>query len=629
MLKIRNTVLELVVIAIITLSLFPSFSGADKSSVNDSVNNYVQSNVSGMLDQLDSIEHEFSSKKTDSAKVIGYYKEARRLFKKTEFYIEYQFPFYSKYFINGALVNKAEFEYGYKTFTPHGFQVLETLFYDGQQDRSYDLTYELSLLKQSLQYVKKNSKSKIFTGAHLIDMYRFELVRIASLYLSGYDSPSAQENVSETIQILNGMKEVLVVNFQEKAISSIKLLNGSISYLDAHRNYDSFDRLYFYVNHIKPLYEDLYNLYPNEAVSEKMSFAINIRAKEFYGNNWINKQYFSIVLKDSSLHAKQAELGKLLFFDPILSGNNQRACASCHSAQHAFGSNIDFNADFGKNEKLKRNTPPLVNAFLQKSFFHDGRSLQLEDQASNVLENHKEMFGAPDVITNRLKQSPGYKSYFNEAFKNTEDTNITYYAILKSLSEFERTLLSLNSRFDKYLRGDKTQLTKNEIQGYNLFAGKALCGSCHFFPLFNGMVPPFYSDNEFEVIGVPASKNGKTCDPDSGRYHITKNLIHLFSFKTPGVRNSQVTAPYMHNGVFTTLDEVLDFYNKGGGAGLGMNIANQTLPFDSLQLSNKELGYIKAFLLSLSDNGATVKAPVSLPKVNLKGFETRKVGGNY
>ena len=322
-------------------------------------------------------------------------------------------------------------------------------------------------------------------------------------------------------------------------------------------------------------------------------------------------------------------IGKILFFDPILSGNNQRACASCHNPNNAFGGAEDFNLNFTKTGKLKRNSPPLVNAFLQKSFFYDGRSLQLEEQANSVLENHQEMFAQPEDIIYKLKQSPEYKKYFSEAFKNSEDTSITYYAILKSLSEFERCLISLDSRFDKYIRGDKKQLTANEIKGYNIFSGKALCGSCHFFPLFNGVVPPFYGDNEFEVIGVPKSKNSKEVDPDSGRYNVTKNTIHLHSFKTPGIRNAEKTAPYMHNSIFKTIDEVLDFYNKGGGNGLGSNIPNQTLPFDSLQLSKQELNCVKAFISSLSEKSLNIKAPLSLPIINIKGLEKRRVGGNY
>ena len=239
------------------------------------------------------------------------------------------------------------------------------------------------------------------------------------------------------------------------------------------------------------------------------------------------------------------------------------------------------------------------------------------------------MFSSPEQLVYKLRQSPGYRHLFHKAFHQTEDTAITYYGVLKALSEYERTLVSLNSRFDQYLRGDKTQLSPDEIRGYTLFAGKALCGSCHFFPLFNGLVPPFYNDQEFEVIGVPQNKLNRELDADSGRYHISKNRIHLASFKTPGIRNIDLTGPYMHNGIYQSLDEVIDFYKKGGGAGLGIAVGNQTLPFDSLQLSTQETMQLKKFLLSLTDRSVKEKVPVALPKINIKGLENRAVGGLY
>ena len=133
--------------------------------------------------------------------------------------------------------------------------------------------------------------------------------------------------------------------------------------------------------------------------------------------------------------------------------------------------------------------------------------------------------------------------------------------------------------------------------------GKAKCGTCHFMPLFSGAKPPRYYYIESEVIGVPAAtaKKNAVLDKDSGRYTITGFPIHLFSFKTPGLRNVALTAPYMHNGVFKTLEEVVDFYNEGGGKGLHIAPKNQSLPFDNLQLNAKEKRDLVAFLKTLSD----------------------------
>ncbi|GAA6769901.1 cytochrome-c peroxidase [Flavobacterium sp. CGRL2] len=151
------------------------------------------------------------------------------------------------------------------------------------------------------------------------------------------------------------------------------------------------------------------------------------------------------------------------------------------------------------------------------------------------------------------------------------------------------------------MRGNKNSLNNQEIEGMNLFMGKAKCATCHFTPLFNGTVPPSYSKTEHEVIGTPNEASGRTLSPDKGRYLYNKMPQLVGAFKTPTVRNAAVTAPYMHNGVFKTLEEVVSFYNKGGGQGLGYEVANQTLPFDKLNLTVKEEHALVAFMKTLTD----------------------------
>ncbi|MES2133927.1 MAG: cytochrome c peroxidase [Bacteroidota bacterium] len=625
----KHTIVRIVFFVIFSALVFSSFTNADETGVSDKVNKRVVLNITSILSQLDSIEQCFHTNNTLKART--HYETARKLYKEIEFYTEYHFSFHSKYFINAPLVTKAEFEYNYKTFYPHGFQVIEEILYEPETDSTLHKQYELTLLKQSFIHIKDKAVSKRYKNSTVIDMLRFEIVRIMSLYLNGYDCTINKQNLQEIKSILNGLTYTIGLYTENTVCKAncAKIMDAAHTYLSIHTDYDSFNRLYFITKYLKPLYEELYHLYDSEARNEITHYAIHIRQQKFYDKSWFNTSYFSVVLKDSVLVGKQAELGKLLFFDPALSGNDQRACASCHNPQNAFGGNVDLNVSFGSNEKLKRNTPSLLNSVFQKNFFHDGRSLQLEDQVNDVLANHKEMFSNPATIIYKLKQSPQYKALFRDAFKNSEDSAISYYAVLKAISEYERKLIALNSRFDKYIRGDEKQLSRDEITGYTIFAGKALCGSCHFFPLFNGLTPPFYGDNEFEVIGVPKNKLNKETDADSGRYLITKNKIHLAAFKTPGIRNLDQTTPYMHNGIYTTIDEVIDFYKKGGGAGFGLNIENQTLPFDSLQLTAVETKQLKQFLLSLTDKSFKMSVPLSLPVINIKGLEKRKPGGIY
>ena len=161
----------------------------------------------------------------------------------------------------------------------------------------------------------------------------------------------------------------------------------------------------------------------------------------------------------------------------------------------------------------------------------------------------------------------------------------------------------MNSKFDNYMRGDLTAMNEQEVLGFNLFMGKAKCGTCHFVPLFSGAVPPLFDKMESEVLGVPATTDtiNAQIDADSGKYHLYKMPHQLHSFKTPGLRNVELTAPYMHNGVYKTLEEVIRFYDRGGGAGLRLEVQNQTLPPDKLLLTNEEQNALVSFLKALTD----------------------------
>ena len=173
--------------------------------------------------------------------------------------------------------------------------------------------------------------------------------------------------------------------------------------------------------------------------------------------------------------------------------------------------------------------------------------------------------------------------------------------VIKALSSYIGTLNGFDSKFDRNIRAEEDTFTEEEKHGFNLFMGKALCATCHFVPLTNGTVPPFFTETEKEVIGVPETAKNLGLDGDYGFYWQYKADLHKGMFKTPTVRNSALTAPYMHNGVYQTLEEVINFYNKGGGAGLGFDLPHQTLPFDELNLTQEEQQALVAYLKTLSD----------------------------
>ena len=216
------------------------------------------------------------------------------------------------------------------------------------------------------------------------------------------------------------------------------------------------------------------------------------------------------------------------------------------------------------------------------------------------MKNPNEFNLSTKEITARITQQEAYKSLIAKSFPDKKE--ITPFEIRNAIASYVRSLMPFNAKIDNYFKG-KVALTKEEENGFNLFAGKAKCASCHFIPLYNGTVPPWYNNSESEVIGVPKYINWKNAvvDSDLGRYNTNKIEQFRFSFKTPTIRNIEKTAPYMHNGVYTNLEDVLKFYELGGGNGIRMQLEFQTLPFDNLKLTDKEKKDIILFMKTLTD----------------------------
>ena len=549
-----------------------------------------------------------------------FYHDARIHYKQVEFFVEYCSPREAKSYINGPLVPKSDFEISNEVIPPCGFQRIEELLFTVENIDTAALHEQYQLLLRTLDELRRYYENVEIQDAQLLEMCQLELFRIATMNLNGYDETISQMNITESYWCMEGIKQTLdkfkpYVNENNKLTQVYTLLIKEVEKakrnLQQHPDYATFNRLDFILNHINPLNKLLVDFHLETKLpwSERVQ-AVNLKNGFLFGVESLNTQYFSMYYDDTLNIKTQAMLGKYLFFDPILSGNNQNACASCHDPAKGFTDGLTKGLDFNKTGQLSRNTPTLLNVAFQKAFFYDGRAYQLEQQIFDVVHNKSEMQSSFKDVIEKLKQSNFYTQLFQQAFDHTPDSAITSYAIQKSIMEYEKTLVSMNSQFDQYLHGDKTKLNAREINGYNLFAGKALCGSCHFLPLFNGTVPPFYTDSEFEVIGVTKDTTHQELDDDSGRFAVTHLNEHQHAFKTPTVRNIELTAPYMHNGIYSSLESVVEFYHKGGGAGMKLNVPNQTLPFDSLRLSPTEKTDIVMFLKTLTDTSGLTKHPV-------------------
>ncbi len=273
-------------------------------------------------------------------------------------------------------------------------------------------------------------------------------------------------------------------------------------------------------------------------------------------------------------------LGKKLFFDPILSGNGKISCASCHIPSKAFSDTGRVSA--GVEHRLgTRNTSPLFNLAYEKAFFWDAGAISLEVQALAPIENHLEMDMAVPALIEKLKKDSVYVALFKKAY----DRPVGSYGLVRAISAFERTLISGNSRFDQYqFRNSSSALSASEKSGMAIFfSQKSGCANCHGG--FN------FTDFQLHNIGL------YTKYEDIGRARVTSKESDVGSFKTPSLRNIEMTGPYMHDGSMRTLEEVVDFYSTGGKSHPAKDVLMKPI-----SLTTTEKTDLINFLKSLTDH---------------------------
>ena len=287
--------------------------------------------------------------------------------------------------------------------------------------------------------------------------------------------------------------------------------------------------------------------------------------------------------EDNPLTAAKIELGKKLYFDKRLSIDDTVSCATCHDPKFGFAENKKV-SDGVKGGKGKRNAPTVLNSAFYDLQFWDGRVPSLEEQAKQPIANPVEMGISHEALVEKLKKIEEYKKAFNDVF----NSEITIDNIVKAIASYERTLISGNSPFDKFMYGnDKNALNDAAKRGIEVFKGKGRCLTCHEFLDSYGL----FTDNKFHNIGVGMDKP----EPDIGRFEVTKNPKDKGAFKTPTLRNITLTAPYMHDGSEATLESVIDFYNKGG-----INNPNLDGGMRPLDLTKEEKADLLEFLKSLT-----------------------------
>jgi cytochrome c peroxidase len=480
----------------------------------------------------------------------------------------------------------------------------------------------------------------------LFDALRTEIFRISTIDIANSDfiideagMPSLNGSLDSWLLFTGELVRSLPPAQMALQKQWANLYTGTKAYLVANKDYRSFNRMYFTKKYLIPLSQFLNDM----QVAFKVPFlkkmaALRSDAKHVYDKNIFNANYFAPD-EQAYYSAEKAKLGELLFFDPILSDNNKRACASCHNPELAFTDGKRKSTSFDL-DILPRNSPTVINAGFQKKLFWDMRAASLEDQLDSVVNNVAEMHSSFNGVIGKVNASPEYTALFNKAFPDTKRTGITREHVKYAIGVYERALTGLNSRFDQYMRGDAAKLSNNEINGFNLFMGKAKCGVCHTAPLFNGALPPFYDITDHHSLGVPLRDTMQkyVVDPDLGVMKINGSPFTRFSFKTPTVRNAALTAPYMHNGVYKTLEQVVDFYDHAAGNKFAKDMKPDMtgLPFFTvlpipLNLTDTEKKELVAFIKTLTDTGTASGKPTRLPRFNAPyaSLNSRTIGGDY
>lgn len=588
-------------------------------------------------------ECDLSSEK-DLEKIRVQINTTRIALKSVDFWLRYLEPVsYKK--INGPLPVEWEtevFEKFEKPYKREGAGLTLAAIYLEEDTIKREVL--VGLINSSVNAVKVYNADSITSQLkeyhHFFLCNRLFLLNLATIYTTGFECPLTENVISELKSMLMNVKGTYGVfnkSFYNNHLSDkyLELYEETLEFVKKQpEDFEKFDHFTFIKNYINPLFTLNQQLIKENNVVSKsyVDYSLNKNSNSIFSKNLYtgqNSKGIYVRVYDQKILAEIENIGKLLFYDPILSGNNQRSCASCHKPTEYFTDTLTrTNLQFNRQTNLPRNSPSLINSPYNHLILLDGKHISLQHQTKDVITNPIEMGSNEKEVLKKVLSCKDYKTAFKKFLKYTpteKEINIEHIssAITLYYSKFSKAF----SSFDQAMN-NKIDLDEPARQGFNIFMSKAQCATCHFAPQFNGVKPP-YVGSEFEVLGVPADTGFKSLSPDKGRFTINPADEMVNAFRTGTLKNIERTAPYMHNGVFKTLDQVIDFYDTGGGAGHGLNIKNQTLPSDSLHLNKEEKNKLIVFMRSLNEQIEFEKGPEKLPESKIKSLNKRKVSGEY
>ncbi len=630
---------DVITLLVLTLFVYPKTISYNSQALDQIQSIYIF-DLDELTQQLLSLEKNFE--KLDQRAFKNEISSIRIQYKKVETLTDYfQRDVIAKY-INGAPLPKTDPTMpGIEIIKPNGLQRLDELAYSetyaNDRKEIFDLIHLINLQWKDVYAFERRRKLQHRT---VFEAMRTQIIRVFSLSLTGFDTPGSVQGILESQMAIETLSKYISAYNNEFNLKELHQLESKLSlfneYLHENNDFDDLDRLFVLTEFVNPIYELIYECQHalNIEFVEETDATLkptNYHSKNIFDANFFNKSFYAQIAESDLSNERIIGLGKTLFFDPVLSKNRKMSCATCHQPEKGFTDGLTTSRAFKQGGFTKRNSPTLVNSVYAEKYFHDMREYDLERQVKHVVYN-KEEFNMDFIeLSDLLKASDEYVALFKDAYGNRDKYIISSWSISNALAAYVASLSSYNSSFDLYVRNESNQITESAKQGFNLFMGKAACGTCHFAPSFSGLVPPYYSESESEVLGVTVTFDtiSPLLDPDLGRIQNGRardEVIHFaHSFKTPTIRNSKLTGPYMHNGAFSSLEEVMHFYNHGGGQGLGIDIPNQTLPPDKLNLSSMEMKNIIDFMESLTDTANMTSIPSTLPKFGVDSIDNRSI----
>lgn len=580
----------------------------------------------------------------DKDAIAAEIEKTRLKLKNIDFWLRYLEPVKYK-LVNGPLAVEWENEVFEKFEKPYkregaGLYLAEQELAKPDPDKQILINFISKSLTAKDTYEADSITRQLDTFDHFFLCNRMYLLNLAALYTTGFECGDSRNTITELQSMMSGVKSIYTAyntTFTATPLPAeyLQLYEHAIDFV-AKQNKDlkQFDHYVFIKDYVNPLFAINQKLIVKYGVVSKSynDYTLNDNCTSIFDKSLYSPQntkgIYSLVQDEKAL-LEIKEVGKKLFYDPILSGNNERSCVSCHKPLEYFtDTSVATSLQFNGKDRLPRNTPSLINVTYNHLLMLDGKHISLQAQGRDVMMNPKEVGGNEKEVLENVMSCKEYNTAFKKFLKLTpEEHEVTLEHIISAITYYYGQYSNYYSPFDEAMN-DNRSLDHDAIAGFNLFMGKARCGTCHYVPQFNGVPPPYVS-SEFEIIGVPADVKYTALSTDRGRYMINPADETMNAFRVNTVRNADYTKPYMHNGVFNTLDEVIDFYNAGGGAGNKLTVINQTLSSDSLRLTTQEKKELISFIHSLDEKVIFEAPPASLPGSGNKALNNRKVGGSY